>query len=181
MNKQEYLSALRGYLAPMPAREREELLQDYESHFVFGQDNGRSEAETARMLGDPIVVAQEILGPNFQLLPARPPKKDIARMIGVSIALIFLNMVALPVLVSLWAAFVSVCAAATSGCLSPVILLIEQLLYGDITTAKLFVAIGSTGVGLLLAFAIRYYLAGWIIKFTLWYARWTARTWVGRT
>ncbi len=181
MNKQEYLSALRAYLAPMPAQEREELLQDYESHFVFGLDNGRSEAETARMLGDPLVVAREILGSGFQLLPTQPPKKDVARMIGVTIALIFLNMVALPVLVSLWAAFVSICAAATFGCLSLVILLIEQLLYGDATTAKLFVAIGSTGVGLLLAFAIRYYLAEWIIKLTLWYARWTARTWVGRT
>lgn len=181
MNKQEYLSALRAYLAPMPAQEREELLQDYESHFVFGLDNGRSEAETARMLGDPLVVAKEILGHGFQLLPSQPPKKDIARMIGVTIALIFLNMVALPLLVSLWAVFVSICAVATFGCLSLVLLLVEQLLYGDATTAKLFVAIGSTGVGLLAAFAIRYYLAEWIIKLTLWYARWTARTWVGRT
>lgn len=181
MNKQEYLSALRGYLAPMPAQEREELLQDYESHFVFGTSNGRSEADTARMLGEPLVVAKEILGPGLQLLPSQPPRKDIARMIGVTLALIFLNMVAIPLLVSLWSTFVSVCAAATFGCLSLVILLVEQLLYGDATTAKLFVAIGSTGVGLLLAFAIRYYLAEWIIKLTLWYARWTARTWAGRT
>ncbi|MFD0673347.1 DUF1700 domain-containing protein [Cohnella sp. GCM10027633] len=183
MTKQEYLSALRYYLAPMPAPEREELLLDYESHFDSGAENGRSEAETATMLGDPLAIAKDILGPNFYFVPnsPAPPRRDIARMIGVTIALVFLNMVALPALVSIWAGFVSICAVAVFGCLSLFILLVEQLAYGDATIAKLFLAIGSTGVGMLLAYFVRYYGIKWILFITIGYWKWTERTWLGRT
>lgn len=180
MNKQEYLSALRVYLAPMPAQERDELLLDYESHFHYGTENGRSEEETAAMLGEPIALAKEILGPNFVLQPQPKPKPDVARMIGVTIALVFLNMVALPLGAALWAVFAALLASAAAGCLSPLLLLIEYLMYNDITPAKAFLAIGMTGVGLLLAFFIRYYALRWIVWLTIAYASWTARTWSGR-
>ncbi|MFC5531127.1 DUF1700 domain-containing protein [Cohnella yongneupensis] len=182
MNKQEYLSALREYLAPMPSQDREELLQDYETHFDFGTENGRSEEDTARMLGEPLALAKEILEQGY--LPAQPvqqpPKRDIARMIGVTIALLFLNMAALPILASLWAVFASICAVAVAGCLSLVLLLIEHLLYGGITPAKSFVAAGSTGVGMLAAFFVRYYGVRWMLLLTVGYWKWTARTWLGR-
>ncbi len=180
MNKQEFLETLRECLAPMPSQEREELLLDYDSHFRYGTENGRTEEETARMLGDPVALAKEILGPGFVSQPPGRRKPDVARMIGVTIALFFLNLVAVPLLVSLWAVFVSLCAVAVAGCLSPVLLLIQHLMYGDVTPAKAFLAIGSTGVGMLFAFFVRYYALYWMVSLTLGYAGWTARTWSGR-
>lgn len=179
MNKQEYLSALRHYLAPMPAQEREELLLDYESHFDTGLANGRTEAETATMLGDPLAIAKEVLGPNFHFAPPPPPKRDIARIVGVTIALFFLNTVVLPLLISLWAVFVSLCAVAVFVSLSLILLLIEQLAYGDVTIAKLFAAIGMTGIGMLLGYFTRYYAMKWIMSITVGYWKWTERVWTG--
>lgn len=179
MNKQEYLKALRSYLAPLPAQEREDLLLDYEAHFDNGLANGRSEAETAAMLGDPLSIAKEVLGPNFNPVLATPPKRDIARMIGVSIVLFFLNIVVVPLLVSLWAVFVSLWAVAVSGCLALILLLVQQIVYDDITVSKVFVAIGMTGIGILMAYFMRYYGTKWIVAVTIGYGRWNERVWTG--
>lgn len=181
MNKQEFIETLRHYLASMPTDERNELLREYEAHFIYGQQSGKTEAEIAKELGDPLTLARDTVGPDFLPPPPwAPQRSDTPRLIGVTLLLFFMNiMLVIPIGASIWAAFISLCAAAISGILSPLALLVDTLLYGEFAIYKLFLAIGMTGIGMLLSSAAFYLGKGlWIV--TLRYLKWNYKTWRGR-
>lgn len=60
MTRLEFLDTLRRRLAGLPATEIDELIADYATHFADGMAAGRSEAEIAQALGDPIRLAREL-------------------------------------------------------------------------------------------------------------------------
>ncbi|KAF5089110.1 HAAS signaling domain-containing protein [Methanobacterium aggregans] len=60
MNKWEYLEKLDELLNELPEEDREDILSDYEEHFQIGLENGRTEEELSRALGDPKTVAKQI-------------------------------------------------------------------------------------------------------------------------
>ncbi|HTR85914.1 MAG TPA: DUF1700 domain-containing protein [Reyranella sp.] len=60
MTRLEFLDILRQRLAGLPPREIDELVGDYASHFADGMAAGRSEAEIAEALGDPVRLAREL-------------------------------------------------------------------------------------------------------------------------
>lgn len=60
MTKAEFLDTLRRRLAGLPPDEIDELVGDYATHFADGRAAGRSEAEIARALGDPMRLAREL-------------------------------------------------------------------------------------------------------------------------
>ena len=60
MTKFEFLDTLQRRLAGMPQAEIDELIADYATHFADGMAAGRSEAEIAQALGDPIRLAREL-------------------------------------------------------------------------------------------------------------------------
>lgn len=60
MNKEEYLEKLTKLLKDMPKDDREDILSDYKEHFRIGLENGRTEEELSRALGDPKTVAKQI-------------------------------------------------------------------------------------------------------------------------
>lgn len=62
MNKQHFMTKLRYELLSLPEREREDILQEYDAHFEFGKQQGRTEEEIARELGVPEELAQELRG-----------------------------------------------------------------------------------------------------------------------
>jgi uncharacterized membrane protein len=180
MNKQEFIETLRYYLVSLPEDERNELLRDYDAHFIYGVQNGKTEAEISRELGEPLALAREAVG--TELLPPppwAPRRRDIPRFIGVSILLFFLNvMLAIPVFSSLWAAFISICASAIAGFLAPLALVLESALYGGYTPSKLFIAIGMIGIGMLLVALARYIGKG-LLFITMKYGKWNYKTWRG--
>lgn len=61
MIKDDYLQTLRAHLAQMPQEERERQMAYYEELFDDMLEDGMSEAEVVEKLGDPAVVAQELL------------------------------------------------------------------------------------------------------------------------
>jgi uncharacterized membrane protein len=182
MNKQEFIETLRHYLAPLPEDERNELLRDYEAHFVYGQQNGKTEAEIAKELGDPLALARDAVGADFLPPPPWVPQRaDIPRFIGVSILLFFMNlMFAIPIFATIWAVFIAVCSTMVAALLAPVAFVVEIALYGGFIPGKLFVAIGMTGIGMLLALAVRY-IGKWLIFITVNYGKWNYKTWRGRS
>jgi uncharacterized membrane protein len=181
MNKMEFIETLRNYLVSMPEDDRNELLRDYEAHFIYGRQNGKTEAEIARELGEPLELAREAVGAEFLPPPPwAPRRRDIPRFIGVTILLFFLNvMFAIPVLASIWAAFIAICSTALACILAPIALVLETLMYGDYSPGKLFVAIGMVGIGMLLAIAARYMGKG-LLFLTVNYGKWNYKTWRGR-
>ena len=59
MNKQTYLTSLKHSLSALPADQVEDILRDYDQHFIDAMASGRSEEETSRALGDPRKIALE--------------------------------------------------------------------------------------------------------------------------
>lgn len=60
MNKDEYLEKLTELVKDMPEEDREDILSDYEEHFIIGLGKGRTEEEISRALGNPETVAKQI-------------------------------------------------------------------------------------------------------------------------
>ncbi|MBB3612649.1 putative membrane protein [Rhizobium sp. BK602] len=60
MTRDAFLRTLRLGLAGLPPQEIEDIVADYEAHFVESDASGRSEAEVAAALGDPARIAREL-------------------------------------------------------------------------------------------------------------------------
>lgn len=60
MTRQMFLSRLREGLRGLPPQAVDDILADYEAHFVEGAANGRTDAEVAAALGDPSRLAREL-------------------------------------------------------------------------------------------------------------------------
>lgn len=60
MNKDEYLEKLTRLLKDMSKEDKEDILLDYEEHFMVGLEKGRTEEEISKALGDPETVAKQI-------------------------------------------------------------------------------------------------------------------------
>ena len=60
MTRNEFLDALSRRLAGLPQSEIDDVMADYAQHFADGMAAGRSEAEIAAALGDPVRLAREL-------------------------------------------------------------------------------------------------------------------------
>jgi uncharacterized membrane protein len=60
MTRSEFLETLRRRLAGMPQAEIDDVIADYATHFADGMAAGRSEADIAAALGDPMRLAREL-------------------------------------------------------------------------------------------------------------------------
>ncbi|MGE6539731.1 DUF1700 domain-containing protein [Bacillus luti] len=60
MNKSEFLSQLSSSLRNMPNSEKEDIISEYETHFISGKQDGQSEEEISKKLGNPKTIAKEL-------------------------------------------------------------------------------------------------------------------------
>ncbi|CAN5198273.1 DUF1700 domain-containing protein [soil metagenome] len=60
MTRLAFLARLREGLRGLPPRAVQDIVSDYEAHFSEGEADGRSEADVAAALGDPIRLAREL-------------------------------------------------------------------------------------------------------------------------
>jgi len=190
MNKNEFLTSLHAHLSVLPPEERNELMNDYETHFAFGLQNGKTEAEIVHELGNPEELAKEAIGdrqvPQQQVYWSDPrrPQQDLTTTptktrgsfatVMVCIGLIFLNMIVVPSLISLWGFGVSFVLMAISGLLSPLALLFEYFLHGVFIPAKGFAVIALIGVGILFTIISRYTIKG-LMKISSKYIAWNKK------
>lgn len=61
MKKQEFLDLLRHYLRSLPPVVIEDIVQDYEEHFLVGSEKGKSEEQICVELGSPRDIADDYL------------------------------------------------------------------------------------------------------------------------
>jgi hypothetical protein len=61
MMKGEFLQQLNIVLKRLPKEERADIIQDYEEHFRFGLEEGKTEEESVATLGTPAQIAKEQL------------------------------------------------------------------------------------------------------------------------
>lgn len=94
MTKQDFLEKLAMSLKSIPAQERQDILYDYEEHFVSGVASGKSESEIATALGNPEAIAKEILA-DYHVTQAveNISITNIVRAVLATVSLGFLNLV----------------------------------------------------------------------------------------
>ncbi|WP_410770555.1 DUF1700 domain-containing protein [Fontibacillus sp. BL9] len=193
MNKSEFLAQLHDHLSVLPPEERNELMEDFEAHFTFALQNGKSEEEIATELGNPAELAKEAIDgrfapkePVYWFNPENPPvapapenPKPAYRRGGfattmVYIGLIFLNLVLVPLLISFWAVGISLAASALAGIVSPVAVALDYAVGHGFFAAKGYATVALVGVGILLAIASRYVYKA-LVRISVLYWGWNVR------
>lgn len=61
MDRYEYLGTLKYYLRGISEKESDQIIEEFKSHFVEAEMSGQTDEETVESLGDPKVIAAEIL------------------------------------------------------------------------------------------------------------------------
>lgn len=149
MNKADFLDILCRRLAGMPESEIDEIIADYARHFEDGIAAGRSEAEIARALGDPLRLARELRAEaGFRRWEqSRTPANFVAAVFGF-VALVAVDFVfLLPFLVSL--AFFTLIAGIVAMALSlaGLAVLISAGFIGLHSLAQRLAGLGLLGFG----------------------------------
>ncbi|RAP74492.1 HAAS signaling domain-containing protein [Paenibacillus montanisoli] len=178
MIREQYLGQLWELLSPVPEHLRREWMYDYEEHFRMAAEHGRSEAEAAHELGDPRLIAKELLL-NYRVGQAENKSGSItlvSRAVLAAVSLGFFNLVfvlgpyiaLLGVLLALWATAVGV------G-LSSVMAIYEGLYGGGITMLQgAFLAMVLIALGMLIG-AGAHWLTRAVAKMTLRYLKFNSR------
>lgn len=154
MIRDQYLGHLWELLAPVPEKLRREWMYDFEEHFRVSAELGRSEDEAASELGDPRIIAKELLL-GYRVEQAddkRGSMRLVSRAVFAAVSLGFFNLVfvlgpfigVIGVLIALWASSAAVVLSA--------IPVMYEGLFGDAFTSVQagFIAIALVGFGMLL-------------------------------
>ena len=186
MDKVQFLTRLKRSLSRLPENEKKEILYDYEEHFRTGLDEGKTEEEIARSLGNPNVLGK-LFHIDALLEEGREGKHAgaVVRAVFASLGLGFFNIIfilgpfsaLLAGLISLWA---SAASLALSGLAVILSLILQPLLpafidFGGLNIAfAIFAAVGASALGLLALIGM-VYITRWFLLITEKYIRFNLR------
>ncbi|WP_165921174.1 DUF1700 domain-containing protein [Paenibacillus albiflavus] len=192
MNKEQYMRILAEQLRSLSLAERNELLYEYEAHFAFGIQSGKTEEEICSELGNPYEIVQEVLQErneqhrshsrdnnyNYRQEPISQKYKkqsssSAISKVFLSIAFGFLTIIVFPFGISMWAIWFSLSAASIAFILSPLLCFADFMMYSEFVPAKWFAAVGLFGLGLVLAPNIKSVFKG-LLRMTAGYCKWMA-------
>jgi len=121
MNKKQFLDQLTVSLRGIPNEERLDIISDFEEHFKFGMEKGRSEDELSESLGNPKILAKQ-LKTNVLVVQAEKSASatNITRAVFATLCLGFFNLIFvlgpfLGIVGVLFGLFATAVAAAASG------------------------------------------------------------------
>ena len=153
MTRIEFLDILADRLHGLPPDEIDELLHDYDSHFAEGTAEGRSEAEIAAALGDPVRLARELRAEAGlrRWETARTPANFYTAMIGF-LALIAVDfMFLLPLLGALALVALALAFAMLGLCIAGIALTMRMFHFDHGLSlsylARILGGVGLLGVG----------------------------------
>jgi uncharacterized membrane protein len=159
MDKHTFLYTLAKYL-DVPATEKEEILNEYETHFIDALALGRSEQEVIAQLGDPKFLAFSFSSAKqISIVETKPNIKNsfslFTKMLGLgSLKLILLFPLWLVLISIIFSLLVSGLAIGASGIIGFIIYLFQgnaQILFSSlsfINTILLLVSLILIGIGL---------------------------------
>ena len=154
MTRLEFLDTLRRRLAGLPRDEIDELVGDYAAHFADGMAAGRSEAEIAAALGDPMRLARELRAEaGFRRWEtARTPANFFAVLFGL-LALIAVDFVFLLPLLGGLLLFTFIAGIVLLALCVAGVAMVTQLFHWDQffalhSMARTFAGLGLLGVGI---------------------------------
>ncbi len=165
MSKKEFLLELERYLRSLSAVERNDILQDYEDHFTFGIEEGKSEEEISEALGSPKQLAREILADyHIEKMETSKSTGNIFRAVWSVIGLGFVNLVlVLGPFLALVGLLVGGWIMGISFILTPVLVLLNALFnVGTFEWFDLFFSLALSGLGIFISLGMYYVSLGFI-------------------
>jgi uncharacterized membrane protein len=153
MTRAEFLDTLRRRLAGLPSAEIDELVGDYAAHFADGIAAGRSEAEIAEALGDPMRLARELRAEaGFRRWEEAPTPANFFAVLFGFLALVAVDFVfLLPLLVGLAAVTLAIGLVMLGLCIAGVVMVfgLFRLEHGLSLHyfSRVFAGIGLLGIG----------------------------------
>lgn len=182
MNKTEFLNVLHNHLSKISQADRTDILYDYEEHFSIGLEQGKTEEEIVKDLGDPRIIAKQFTADTIvkQATETRSVS-NITRAVFAIAGLGFFNLViTVPIFFSLVAVLISFYAAAFSIAISGVAVILTVFaapLFPDFINLGglnpgviIFTGIGLLSMGALFFIAV-IYLTKLFFKGTLSYLK----------
>ena len=178
MTKAEFLQTLERELHKLNEHERKEILYDFEEHFAAGLAEGKTEDEIAKELGNPKMIAKEILV-DYRISQAESEKsvKHMFQAILATVSLSFFNfMFVLGPVLAVIAFYISLCGVAIAFVLSPIGWLVSFLIgFGEVNAVQsFFVSIFVCGLGLILSVGL-YYFGKFLYELLLKYIKFNLR------
>lgn len=165
MTKDQFLKSLESALKPLSQAERQDIIQDYEEHFLIGLEEGKSEEKIADALGSPNQIAKELLASyHIEKVDAKVTTGNMFRAIWAVIGLGFFNLViVLAPFITVVALIFSGWAVGISFILSPLLILIDAVFQGSFQYFYLFMSFVLCGTGIFIAIGM-FYITKVLIK-----------------
>jgi len=178
MTKYNFLNELERRLARLPEEDRKEIMQDYEEHFEFAVEAGKSDEEIIATLGTPEKIAKEVTA-DYHVELATRERSNVSQAFRAIFAvggLGFLNIV-----IVLAPALTVATLIFTIG-LVGVVLIASPLLFllfsaiglQSFSWFELFSALTASGFGIFLSIGA-YYMTKWAINLTIRYLAFNLR------
>lgn len=175
MNKERYLKQLVANLKHMDHAEKQDIYNEYETHFISGKNEGKSEENIAKQLGDPKMIAKEL---NATMVLDKVDEnrnlKSICKAILAVMGLGLFNffIVSIPAFFVLMILFVLIVFTLILFS-TPIFLIIKfategphSIILYDVYMAGLMFSIS------LMLLAITILIIKWILKLTVMYLKW---------
>ncbi|SFD81752.1 Uncharacterized membrane protein [Paenibacillus catalpae] len=159
MTRNNFLHQLDAELKGIPSLERADILHDYEEHFVFGLEEGKSEEEIAAALGSPAHIAKELLaGYHVKKASASSSAGSIIRAAWAVIGLSFFNLViVLGPAVGVAGVIFAGWAVSLAFLGSPLLVIVDAFFHPDtFILFDLFFSLGMCGIGILIGMGMWY-------------------------
>ncbi|MEV5027563.1 HAAS signaling domain-containing protein [Paenibacillus sp. LPE1-1-1.1] len=175
--RDRYMLELEGMLKVIPEAQRKEWLYDYYIHFQQAVENGQSEEDAARELGDPRMIANELLlGYRVGQAEKNNSFGKLSKAVFATVSLGLFNVIFIlgpylalaAVLLALWASAVAIGVAGIG-------IVIESLWNGTFTIPQaLTIGLISSAITILLVIGLKA-LTTSFYKMTLKYLKFNTR------
>ncbi|MFS0596181.1 DUF1700 domain-containing protein [Peribacillus frigoritolerans] len=152
MNKEQFLKQLNASLTRLSLEEREDILQDYEEYFEIGMEEGKSEQEISKSLGNPKQISKELMATyHLGQVEQTTSAGNVMRAVWAVIGLGFFNLViVLGPFIALIGVVIAGWVSAIGFILAPLGALFNLVL-GSFQLFDLFFALGLCGIGIFIA------------------------------
>ena len=190
MNKKEFLNNLSKYLRGIPREDEKDIISDFEEHFEMGKNEGRTEEDLSKSLGDPKALANQL---KANIMVAQAEKEttavNITRAVFASLGLGFFNLIfvlgpfigILGILTGLFAAAIGTTAGGITGLLGTIFSPLFPEYFNMIVNPAvgIFASIGAICFGILF-FIGDIYLTRGFFRLFIRYIKFNARVLTGR-
>jgi uncharacterized membrane protein len=182
MDKVRFIHQIRVHLRDLPQEEIADIISDYEEHFRFGMQEGRTEEELAESLGNPDELAKEIRAVSLvKKAEDSTSTHDLLRAVVATIGLGLFNLIVVLVpFILLVVILLTIFLVGLSFVLgAPAALLYAPAGFGIHPVAAVAFVIGFMALGLLIIIG-NYYLSRIFATMTVRYLKWNIAVIQGR-